>query len=83
MRQMNLFVCDLESAQLFSDIIILSEIWINKSELASFKIEGYNTFSRCNEGYRAGVVVIYIKHCYHCCGVRERETMYSHLTSYS
>lgn len=78
MRQnFNLFLSDLESAKLFPDVIVLTETWISKYELNHFKIKGYNSFAKCNETYRAGGTVVYVRDCYQCSGVREREEVRS------
>lgn len=78
MRQnFNLLLSDLESARLFPDIMVLTETWIGRDELNLYKIEGYNMFAKCNEGYRAGGTVVFVRDCYQCSGVRERDDIQS------
>lgn len=78
MRQnFNLFLSDLESTSLCPDLIVLTETWIGKTELCHYRIEGYNMFARCNEGYRAGGTIVYVRDCYQCNGVRERDDVRS------
>lgn len=43
------------------DFIILNEIWIMSNEINSYKIEGFDMFTLCNDSYRSGGVVMYIR----------------------
>lgn len=60
-KNFNNFLAELN--QLKNDIhfIILSEIWISTCEIYSYKIPGYNMFACCNDDYRAGGVVCFVK----------------------
>lgn len=56
----DLFLIHLNSLDKLPEIIILSEIWIETAELGRYMIDGYNQFSKCNENYRAGGVLVFI-----------------------
>jgi exonuclease III len=42
------------------NFIVLTEVWIGSNEVNFFNIEGYCLFSKCNDTYAAGGVLIYI-----------------------
>lgn len=58
----NEFICAIQSN--LPDIIVLTEIWINSHEVDLFGLNGYTCISNCNDNYRAGGVLVYIKTCY-------------------
>jgi hypothetical protein len=76
-KNFDLFLSHLESEKLSPDIIVLTEIWVNRDEINFYKIPGYNVYSRCNESYRSGGVAVYIRDCYRCDGARERDDVAS------
>lgn len=76
-KNFDLFVSFLESEKLNPDILVLTEIWVNSNEINFYRIKGYNVFSKCNETYRAGGVAVYVRDCYQCCSVRERDDVKS------
>lgn len=49
----------LNSLNKLLNIIILSEIWVETSELNRFRINGCNQFSKCYENYSARGVVVF------------------------
>lgn len=50
-----------QNRNFWPEIIVLSEIWVYDSEINFYKIYGYNSFSKCNNSYRSGGVVIYYR----------------------
>lgn len=52
-----------EFSQIDNDVhfIVFSEVWIASHELYLYKIPGYNVYGCCNDNYRAGGVVCYVK----------------------
>jgi len=47
------------------DFIFLSEVWIYQFESSMFCIPGYQIFACCNNNYRAGGVLAFVKDCYY------------------
>lgn len=55
------FIAELDMNYVYSDIIILSEIWINSDEKDFYKIPSYDLYVKCNNNYRAGGIAVYVK----------------------
>lgn len=55
------FLAELSSRSFFPEIIVLSEIWIDNSELNFYTIPNYTSYIQSNELQRAGGVLIYVK----------------------
>jgi hypothetical protein len=60
-KNYNNLVSELSQINSRIQFIILSEIWINEDELNLYKLPGYNTFANCNNTYRAGGVLCFVK----------------------
>lgn len=60
-KNFNSLILELDRLNKEIDVIVLCEIWINSDEIELFHIKGYNTFYCCNDNYRAGGVICYIK----------------------
>lgn len=60
-KNFDLLLCNIHEIRYKIDVIILSETQIFEDEVGQFKIPGYNTFFNCNQDYRAGGIIIYIK----------------------
>lgn len=46
------------------DVIVLTEVWINDNECNLYNIDGYQKFTKCNNSYRAGGIIVYVDHRY-------------------
>jgi len=46
------------------DLIFLSEVWIYSFESCLLEINGYTLFSKCNNNYRAGGILSFVKNCW-------------------
>lgn len=55
------FIAELETWTRYPDVIILTEVWINSEESYLYSLSNYKSIFNCNDNYRAGGVVIYIK----------------------
>lgn len=42
----------------------MTEIWILSSELTMYNINGYTQYANCNDGYRSGGVIVFVKDGY-------------------
>jgi exonuclease III len=51
------------------NIIVLTEIWIDDSEINLYRINGYKHFVKCNNNSRAKGVFVYVKENIHCCSM--------------
>lgn len=51
----------LNSLSNLSDILVLTEIWIYSCELNIYNINGYNQYAKCNDDYRSGGVIVFVK----------------------
>lgn len=60
-RNFDLFLANIHSLDCKVDLIILSETWIFDDEVGQFKIPGFNMFFNCNQSYRAGGIIAYVK----------------------
>lgn len=56
-----LFILKFQSLIKKPQIVILTEIWIEDHEVPQYNIPHYNTFASCNNNYRAGGVIIYLR----------------------
>ena len=43
------------------DLIFLTEVWVNSCELNSLQIHDYTILDACNNQYRSGGVVAYVR----------------------
>lgn len=55
------FLLELSQLDELPLIIVLSEVWIYENELDIYKIDGYHHYANCNDSYRAGGIVVYVK----------------------
>jgi hypothetical protein len=55
------FLLELHSICLNPEIIILSEVWIMSTEASLYEIPQYTMYENCNDGYRAGGIIMYVK----------------------
>lgn len=60
-QNFNLFVANLSQLNYEIDIIVLTEIWIFEEEISFYKIPGYTSFANCNEEYRSGGIITFIR----------------------
>lgn len=60
-KNFDLLLAELEATSLDPDIIVLSEVWIMSNETCLYDIPHYILYANCNDGYRAGGVIIYVK----------------------
>jgi exonuclease III len=60
-KNFNNFITEINDILPIPDFLVLSEIWIDQDEINLFKIPGYNAYFKCNNSYRAGGVLCYIK----------------------
>lgn len=60
-KNFDLFVLEITTHNLQPDIIILTEIWINSEELNFFKIPNFISYSKCNDDYISGGIIIYVR----------------------
>lgn len=54
-------VAEISTMNVFPDVIILSEVWINEDELKLYSLSNYKSYIKPNNFQRAGGVVIYVK----------------------
>jgi hypothetical protein len=60
-KNFNSFLVELNDIKENVHFIVLSEIWVKQDEINFYKIPGYTLFYCCNENYRAGGVVCYVR----------------------
>jgi hypothetical protein len=54
------FVNEFRTFNALPHIFVFSEIWIRKDETNFYKIDGYNSYYKCNENHRAGGVIVFV-----------------------
>lgn len=50
-KNFDLFTLKLHSLNKLPDVIILSEIWTDDSEITLYKIRKFNSIAKCNNSY--------------------------------
>lgn len=60
-RNFNSFLAEIHCVKRNIQFIVLSEVWIGSDELNLYNIPGYSILANCNDDYRAGGVVCYVK----------------------
>lgn len=68
-QNFDLFVSELSIMSIKPDLVILTEVWIMSNEVNLYKIDGFDMFANCNDSYRSGGVVVYVRSCYRCSNV--------------
>jgi hypothetical protein len=54
------FVSELYTVDRLPDVIILTEIWIEESEVNLYSIANYSSFVKCNPNQRSGGVAVFL-----------------------
>jgi hypothetical protein len=59
-KNFDAFVCELDLLKNLPNVIILTEIWIDESEVNFYNLPNYRSFVKCNSSYRSGGVVVFV-----------------------
>lgn len=65
-KNFDLLLADLTTNNILPDLIILTETWINSSEIDFYNIPNYYSIAKCNDELRSGGIIIYIKNSIVC-----------------
>lgn len=65
-KNFDLLFASLKAENFDPDVICLTEVWIGSSEASLYNVQGYRLFHACNDVYRSGGVVIFVKSSLSC-----------------
>lgn len=60
-RNFSDFLVELVGRGIHADVIVLTEVWIYSHEVTAYNIDGFTTYSTCQENNAAGGVMIFVK----------------------
>lgn len=59
-NKFNILETKLNSLKRKVSFLVFTEIWLNSDEVNLYKLIGYNLYSKCNDNYAAGGVIVYV-----------------------